>query len=79
MSTTLQDLSSIFQTGEAVMNGAQQVVNVTQNAINNVQDVSRRSFGQTFNTPTMQMNSGMIAPPMTFTPYPGFWDESYGK
>lgn len=78
---SLNDLNRIFQTSSEVCNGAQQVVNTAQMALNNVQDISRRTIPQmqVTNPYGTAMIGDPTGQPINFTPYPGFWNENYGR
>lgn len=85
MSNTFGNLEKIFDHGSKICTGAQQTVAGLQNAVNNVQEMSRRNIMASFQPQPTQFGmlgsteSGMPSVPIKFNPYPGFWNENYGR
>ena len=77
------NVNNVFGCVKDVCQGVQDVTKITQNAYNNIQDVSRRTLNwNQQQQPQCYQETNTYppgAPPVTFTPYPGFWDENYGK
>jgi len=79
MNDIFDNLTSTMNATANACNGIGQMAQVTQQAVMNLQDISRRNFGWNNNAPQQTNMYPAGEPPVTFTPYQGFWNENYGR
>ena len=72
-------VADVFNETANVCNGVGRVAQTAQQMVSSFQDLSRRNMGWDNNCQTQTTNMYPSEPPITFTPYPGFWNEDYGK
>lgn len=83
MSMSLNDLNSIFQTGQDVCAGAAQITNTVQNVWDNVQNNqnNRRAMWGAQPQQPLQFAQQPTPMPQNVMPPPqnGYWNDAYGR